>query len=798
MKKRILSILLTLCMVLMLCPVTAFAANYYTVTQNFKYGTLARIPEAENPHTFTVKEDETFVLTKVENCAPYEFVGWKESVSGTVYEPDEIDYMTFHAANLTFDAVYQVQGSLAITVDGFEVGNTPADCTYSFESTIPGVTFDEKDIKYLRWKILWAGQWEPINETEAFEAGTSYRFEISLKNNGLELVPATTANGIAPMYRQVVSNNGVPYAINMEFEFGTPVAPTLAITVDNFEVGKKLSDCTFSFETTNLDVTFSESDILGVAWEAYDRFDDSFCPVDSVYEFQDRVPSYRCTIELDSKGLTEAPAVTVNGKTPESCEIVTSGGKTVLRITCELGAPLAQQLTISGKYAVCKDQDFEFSVTAAEGAEVLYSVYRFGEYGSDLPWSRVEDGVYYGTVPASEYGDADSIELTVYGTAANGKPATATKTVLISKEHHFIDGVCRNCGAKPEYTITYDGGEGVEGSIDPATKADGVDFTLSSETFTREGYIQTGWRDMYGIYEYDLGGVYTWEMDMTFYPVWEKLVTVTADFTTTVALGDVGVPGEKIFTLALIGDSAPDKDKSNVTVSGSVTTNGKGSYNGTLTITGPEETLWYMLSEGAFVQQVDNGEAGWTVDDTVWGVLMEEIPVAYATSDDAVASNYTVYVVPASIDGNGYYYIDWENLQAADMAFTNTYTAHDYALKHDATHHWDECACKDVQNKELHKYGDWTVTKEATEQEAGEKEHTCTVCGYTEKAEIEKLPATTEPTKPGTDTKPDTKPGKDNPATGDNSHMALWIALLFMSGAGVIGTTVYGRKKRAK
>lgn len=39
----------------------------------------------------------------------------------------------------------------------------------------------------------------------------------------------------------------------------------------------------------------------------------------------------------------------------------------------------------------------------------------------------------------------------------------------------------------------------------------------------------------------------------------------------------------------------------------------------------------------------------------------------------------------------------------------------------------------------------------------------------------------------------------DNPPqTGDNSHMALWIAVLFVSGAGVIGTTVYGRKKRAK
>ena len=36
-----------------------------------------------------------------------------------------------------------------------------------------------------------------------------------------------------------------------------------------------------------------------------------------------------------------------------------------------------------------------------------------------------------------------------------------------------------------------------------------------------------------------------------------------------------------------------------------------------------------------------------------------------------------------------------------------------------------------------------------------------------------------------------------SPQTGDNSHMALWIALLFVSGAGVIGTTVYGKKKKA-
>ena len=575
MKKQILSIVLTLCMVLVLCPVTAFAEDYYTITLNFQYGNVGSKPQAENPYTFTVLENETFMLPKVENCAPYEFVGWKESVSGTVYSPcDSLDVVT---SNLTFDAVYQVQGSIAVTVNGFEVGNTPNDITFSFASMIPGIEFSKDDIQFFYWQKCIFGEetsnlWHHVYETEAFEAGASYRISMN----------------------------------------------------------------------------------------------------------------------LDNKGLDMAPAVTVNGRTPYYCKIATRDGVPIqLQIACTLGTPAEQS----------------------------------------------------------------------------------------------------------QYTITYDGGEGVEGSIPAGTKTPGEDFTLSSETFTWDGYVQTGWVDKETGAIYDLGATYDEDRDATLYPYWEKLVTVTAPFTTTVTLGDAGEPGETTFELALIGDSAPDKDKSNVTITGSVTTNGKGSYNGTLTITGTERTLWDMLSEGAFVQQVDAGEAGWTVDDTVWGVRLYMPEVAARAADEVP---YELLLYPTNVMSDGSFDLDLNAGPVEEMTFTNTYTAHDYALKHDATHHWDECACKDVQNKELHKYGDWTVTKEATEQEAGEKEHTCTVCGYTEKAEIEKLPATTEPTKPGTDTKPDTKPGKDNPATGDNSHMALWFALLLVSGAGVIGTTVYGRKKRAK
>lgn len=36
------------------------------------------------------------------------------------------------------------------------------------------------------------------------------------------------------------------------------------------------------------------------------------------------------------------------------------------------------------------------------------------------------------------------------------------------------------------------------------------------------------------------------------------------------------------------------------------------------------------------------------------------------------------------------------------------------------------------------------------------------------------------------------------PQTGDNTKLHLWFALLFISGGGLIGTTLYGRKKKTE
>ena len=60
----------------------------------------------------------------------------------------------------------------------------------------------------------------------------------------------------------------------------------------------------------------------------------------------------------------------------------------------------------------------------------------------------------------------------------------------------------------------------------------------------------------------------------------------------------------------------------------------------------------------------------------------------------------------------------------------------------DATHHWHAATCEhitEVNVKAAHSFGNWTTTKEATEEAEGSRERSCTVCGYTATEVIEKL-----------------------------------------------------------
>ena len=222
------------------------------------------------------------------------------------------------------------------------------------------------------------------------------------------------------------------------------------------------------------------------------------------------------------------------------------------------------------------------------------------------------------------------------------------------------------------YIVEYDGGAEFGLCVD--IKTHGEDLTLRGETFKRDGYVQTGWMGSDGVF-YELGGVYTTDADVTMYAVWDEIITLTVPFTTTVKLGGNAAPGETVFTLEIVDANAGEETYADVTVSASVTTNGAGSYTGTMTLTGPFQQLRNMLCEGAFVKQVDAGAANWTYDDTVWGLLLTEV-VAFASTDDA-APEYTVLILPATCEEteNGKYYdLEWDADPVDQMSFTNTYT----------------------------------------------------------------------------------------------------------------------------
>lgn len=155
-----------------------------------------------------------------------------------------------------------------------------------------------------------------------------------------------------------------------------------------------------------------------------------------------------------------------------------------------------------------------------------------------------------------------------------------------------------------------------------------------------------------------------------------QTISLKAPYTTTVKLGGSVEPGKTVFDLAIVDAKESEESYADVTYSGSVTTNGKGSYSSSMTFTGPFEQLWIMLCEGAIVKQIDGGEEGWTYADEAWGLVLENIPVAMSLDDAAPEIDpnaYKLIIYPVICNGTQYE-IDWEAKPLEKMTFTNTYT----------------------------------------------------------------------------------------------------------------------------
>lgn len=130
---------------------------------------------------------------------------------------------------------------------------------------------------------------------------------------------------------------------------------------------------------------------------------------------------------------------------------------------------------------------------------------------------------------------------------------------------------------------------------------------------------------------------------------------------------------------------------------------------------------------------------------------------------------------------------------------------HSWTTNYDETHHWEECECGEIQNKEEHTWN-WVTDKEATETEAGEKHEECS-CGA-KRNEGTEIPATgttepdptpeptVKPTEKPADPEPTKKPvdPSKSPQTGDFTAFVV-IAVLCAAAVVVI---VSSKKSKAQ
>ena len=112
---------------------------------------------------------------------------------------------------------------------------------------------------------------------------------------------------------------------------------------------------------------------------------------------------------------------------------------------------------------------------------------------------------------------------------------------------------------------------------------------------------------------------------------------------------------------------------------------------------------------------------------------------------DIVTANITLYAKWSDCDhsGNTNTLSCTNNTLCSVCGGTVAPTGHtpSASWSNDSTDHWKICENPwggEIIDKSAHTYGDWTVTIPAAEEHEGERQHTCTECGYTEKEVIPK------------------------------------------------------------
>lgn len=149
------------------------------------------------------------------------------------------------------------------------------------------------------------------------------------------------------------------------------------------------------------------------------------------------------------------------------------------------------------------------------------------------------------------------------------------------------------------------------------------------------------------------------------------VMQLTVPFTTTINLGGNVAPGKTTFELEVVDSQGEKLNSEEVESIASITTNGAGSYNGTMTFIGTYEQLIAMLADGVFVKQVNAGEENWTYDDTVWGLKLDMDGIAELSTD---MPDFSLFIYSTTFEEKENGKIYSRDSKVEKMTFTNTYT----------------------------------------------------------------------------------------------------------------------------
>lgn len=215
---------------------------------------------------------------------------------------------------------------------------------------------------------------------------------------------------------------------------------------------------------------------------------------------------------------------------------------------------------------------------------------------------------------------------------------------------------------------------------------------------------------------------------------------------------------------------------------------------------------------GAYENKITAFEAGKTYHYGVYVVAYGDVGnIRYIFGPDTKLKingefvNYTRYEGDESDGSDGTMWV------LTDLTMTPAADGHTHKYgtewKYDETNHWHECECGEKADITAHNFK-WIVDREATTTEKGSKHEECTVCGYKKTAvdipaigfgsssdDEANKPTNTVSSESSSADQLNNTANTASPKTGNSGNIILWIALLFVSGGVFIAATAVDRKK---